>query len=140
MHDIRWEQRFNNYKKALARLSQAIEVVSDEENLTNSATAIVLKSGLIQTFEFTMELSWNVMKDYLTDDGVKNILGSKDAIRHSFSYGLIEDAQQWIDMLKDRNLISHTYDEEVADKLANDIINKYHSLFVALAKKMEERL
>lgn len=140
MKDIRWKQRLENYKKALDKLSEAVEFVSDESNLSGTAITNISKAGLIQCYEFTMELAWNVMKDYLTEDGVKNLSGSKDAIRNSFSYGLIEDGQLWIDMLGDRNLVSHTYNEGVANNLANDIIHKYYSLFVKFGKKMEELL
>jgi nucleotidyltransferase substrate binding protein (TIGR01987 family) len=138
MKDIRWKQRLENYKKALGKLSEAVEFVSDKNNLSNTAIINISKAGLIQCFEFTMELAWNVMKDYLTEDGVKHLNGSKDAIRNAFSYGLIDDGQLWIDMLGDRNLVSHTYNENVANNLANDIIYHYYPLFVKFGKKMEE--
>jgi len=137
MADIRWEQRFANYKLALNKLSEAINLVSNKSNFPNIAIENIAKAGLIQYFEFTMELSWNVMKDYLTENGIKNILGSKDAVRNAFSFGLIEDGQVWLDMILDRNLLSHTYNEDIANDLVNDIINKYSSLFVKFSQKME---
>ena len=138
--DIRWKQRLRNFKLALNKLSEAIDLLSDENNFQNIAIKNIAKAGLIQYFEFTMELSWNVMKDYLTENNVKNILGSKDAIRNAFAHGLIEDGQIWFDMLLDRNLLSHTYNEETADDLVEDIISNYHSLFVKFSQKMESLL
>jgi nucleotidyltransferase substrate binding protein (TIGR01987 family) len=135
--DIRWAQRFSNYKKALGKLSNAVEFVGNETNLFNDAIREISNEGLIQCFEFTAELAWNVMKDYLYEDGVKNINGSKDAIRNSFSYGLIEDSQKWLDMVQDRNLVSHTYNENIATSLVRDIIGIYYPQLVKFREKME---
>lgn len=140
MPDIRWKQRFENYKMALNKLSEAVTLLSDDSNFPNIAIANIAKAGLIQYFEFTIELSWNLMKDYLAENNVKNILGSKDAVRNAFIFGLIEDGQIWLDMILDRNLLSHTYNEDVANDLVKDIINTYHPLFVKLSKKMESLL
>ncbi|MDR0306879.1 MAG: nucleotidyltransferase substrate binding protein [Chitinispirillales bacterium] len=135
--DIRWRQRFNNYKKALNKLSNAVEFVSDDKNLFNETISEISYEGLIQCFEFTIELAWNVMKDYLHDDGVKNISGSRDAVRNSFNRGLIDDGQTWLDMIEGRNIISHTYDEKTAELLVRDIVGIYYSLFTRFREKME---
>ncbi len=89
--DIRWQQRFNSYKKALANLESAILKVKKEgESLTKDKFLNeILKEGIIQRFEYTHELAWNVMKDFLVDAGNANIYGSKDATREAFSAGLI---------------------------------------------------
>jgi nucleotidyltransferase substrate binding protein (TIGR01987 family) len=134
--DIRWAQRFDSYKKALGKLSNAVEFIGDEANLFSDAAREVSNEGLIQCFEFTAELAWNVMKDYLYEDGVKNISGSKDAIRNSFSYGLIEDGQIWLDMIQDRNLVSHTYNENIAKSLVSDIIGTYYPALIKFREKM----
>jgi len=63
--------------------------------------------------------------------------GSRDAFRLAFKRGLREDGETWMDMIKSRTLTSHTYNEDVADKIAADILNRYYSEFVALQTTME---
>ena len=129
--DIRWKQRFQNYKKALAIMKNAVELAVSRE-LTD-----LEKQGMIQSFEFTFELAWNVMKDYLEEQGVTGIIGSKNAVRHAFNKELLEDGQIWMDMIKDRNLAAHSYDEETAKDLASAIINIYYNQFNLLVEKMD---
>jgi nucleotidyltransferase substrate binding protein (TIGR01987 family) len=128
--DIRWKQRFQNYKKALVTLKNAVGLAA-ERNLTD-----LEKQGMIQGFEFTFELAWNVMKDYLEEQGITGIIGSKNAIRHAFNKGIIENGEVWMDMVKDRNLASHIYDEETAEGLFVAIKNIYYLEFNKLAEKM----
>ncbi len=84
--DTRWKQRFSNYEKALNLLKEAVETY-DSDSLE------IIKEGTIQRFEFTHELAWNVMKDYLVEEGYQNIIGSKSATRQAFSVNLIENGQ-----------------------------------------------
>jgi len=128
--DIRWKQRFQNYKKVLLTLKNAVELAASRD-LTD-----LEKQGTIQGFEFTFELAWNVMKDYLEEQGITGIIGSKNAIRHAFDKGLIEDGQIWMDMIQDRNLASHVYDEKTAETLFTAIKNIYYLQFTKLAEKM----
>jgi len=130
--DIRWKQRFQNYKKALTTLKNAVELAASRD-LTD-----LEKQGTIQGFEFTFELAWNVMKDYLEEQGITGIIGSKNAIRHAFNKGLIDDGEIWMDMVKGRNLASHSYDEETVEKLRIEIINKYYGQFLKFEEKMDE--
>lgn len=131
-HDIRWQQRFANYKKALMQLQEAVEL-SNERPLSK-----LEKQGVIQAFEFTHELAWNVLKDYLTNQGYQDIKGSKDTTRAAFKDELIMDGEQWMNMIQSRNLSSHTYDEHTADQLIMEIIGVYFPLFVALQIEMEK--
>jgi nucleotidyltransferase substrate binding protein (TIGR01987 family) len=128
--DIRWKQRFSNYKKALATLKNAIELAASRE-LTD-----LEKQGMIKSFEFTFELAWNVMKDFLEEHGITGIIGSKDAVRHAFNKELIEDGQVWMNMIKDRNLAAHSYDEKTAEDLAASIKGNYYNLLAVFAEKM----
>ena len=128
--DIRWKQRFQNYQKALATLKNAVELAASRE------LSDLEKQGVIQGFEFTFELAWNVMKDYLEKEGITGIIGSKGAVRHAFNKGLIEDGQIWMDMIKDRNLAAHSYDEETAKNVVAAIINVYYRQFHVFAEKM----
>jgi len=129
--DIRWKQRLENYKKALITLKSAVELAESRE-LTD-----LEKQGLIQGFEFTFEIAWNVMKDYLEEQGITGIIGSKGAIRQAFSNGLIEDGQTWMNMVADRNLASHSYDEETAKNVVAAIINVYYRQFCVFAEKLD---
>lgn len=129
--DIRWQQRFANYKKALLQLQDAV-VLSEQRALSR-----LEKQGVIQVFEFTHELAWNVLKDYLQDQGNQNIKGSKDATREAFKVDLIVDGEQWMAMIQSRNISSHTYDEDIAEHLVRAIIQRYFPLFIALQTEME---
>ena len=130
--DIRWVQRFHNYRKALDRLRMAV-VLSQKRELTD-----LEQQGLIQAFEFTHELAWKTMKDFLEDKGVSDIIGSKDSTRNGFRESLITDGEGWMEMIKSRNLTSHTYNEEVTKEIVGDILGHYFDLFEAFEQKMEQ--
>ena len=95
------------------------------------------KQGLIQAFEYTFELAWNTLKDYFEAQGETNLTGSRDAFRLAFKRGLIEDGETWMDMITSRTLTSHAYNEDVAKKIAADIVYRYFSAFVTLQARME---
>jgi nucleotidyltransferase substrate binding protein (TIGR01987 family) len=131
-HDIRWQQRFASFNKALLQLQNAVEL-SKQRGLTQ-----LEKQGVIQAFEFTHELAWNMLKDYLQDQGNQNIKGSKDTTREAFKVELITDGEQWMAMIQSRNLSSHTYDERTAEQLVDAIIQQYYPLFIALQTEMKK--
>lgn len=95
---------------------------------------------MIQTFEFPHELAWNVLRDYLQDQGNQNIKGSKDATREAFKVQLIADGESWMAMIQSRNISSHTYDEHTAELLVEAIVERYFPLFVELQAEMEKYL
>lgn len=128
--DIRWQQRLVNYAKALAQLDRAV-ATSKQRPLSELET-----QGLIQAFEFTHELAWNVMKDYFAYQGTPDITGSRDAVREAFQKGLVEDGDGWMEMIKSRNQTSHTYQQKVADEIAQNIVERYFSLFQHFLSKM----
>ncbi len=127
-YDIRWIQRFNHFSKALNQLTKFIEKGKLNE---------LEKQGLIQSFEYTYELAWNTIKDYFESQGETNIHGSRDAFRLAFKRGLIENGEIWMEMIKSRTLTSHTYNEDIAEKVVADIDHRYFSEFVRLKAKME---
>ena len=129
--DIRWIQRLNHFNKAFAQLREAVEL-AQQRPLSN-----LEQQGLIQAFEFTHELAWNTLKDFLENRGVQNLYGSKDATREAFKTGLIENGEIWMDMIASRNLTSHTYDEATAAKIAALILNAYFDEFAVLQNKLE---
>ena len=129
--DIRWKQRFQNYTRALQTLTEAVEL-SHERPLSK-----LEKQGLIQSFEFTHELGWKVLKDYLEDKGISGLIGSKDATRTAFQNGLITEGQVWMDMIKARNLTSHTYNQNVAEQIERDTLSQFYPAFVAMQAKLQ---
>lgn len=96
------------------------------------------EQGVIQAFEFTHELAWNVMKDYFEYQGAVQITGSRDATREAFQRGLIQDGDGWMAMLKSRNLSSHTYQAVTAREIREDVDKRYYVLFVDFAKTMSD--
>lgn len=129
--EVRWQQRLNNYSKALEQLSAAVQLTKQRE------LSDLEKQGLIQAFEFTHELAWNVMKDYFFFQGQSNITGSRDAVRESFNKGLIGSGEAWMEMIKSRNQTSHTYNQRVANEIVRHIINDYHSCFLEFLDTMQ---
>ena len=129
-HAARWVQRLENYTQAFAQLNLAV-ALSKQRSLSD-----LEKQGLIQAFEFTHELAWNVIKDYFTYQGNPNITGSRDAVREAFNKGLIEDGEGWMEMIKSRNQTSHTYNLSIANDIVDKIINHYSTLFEIFLQKM----
>ena len=127
--DVRWKQRFSNYKKALQQLSKFKE--RDELNELEL-------QGLIQAFEYTHELAWNTLKDFLEDRGSKGIYGSKDASRQAFKLGIIKNGEVWMDMIQSRNLTSHTYNEDTVNHISTAVLIQYYPEFIALRETLEE--
>lgn len=130
--DIRWKQRFSNFEKAFKQLEEAVEL-AQSRNLSR-----LEQQGVIQGFEYTHELAWQVLKDYFLHQGNPEIRGSRDATREAFKLGLIEDGDTWMDMIRSRNLTSHTYNEEVATDIVNRVIKDYFAAFQQLLHKMTE--
>lgn len=127
--DVRWKQRFHSFLKAFAQLSGAVKV-AEERGLSE-----LEKQGLIQAFEFTHELAWKTLKDFLENRGDTGIYGSKDATRKAFAAGLIEDGEIWMEMIQNRNRSSHTYNEAIANDIARAITANYFESF----RKFEKR-
>lgn len=131
-NEIRWQQRFTNYKNALAQLASAVQLAKQRD------LSDLEKQGMIQAFEFTHELAWNVMKDYFAYQGNPNITGSRDAIRESFNKGLITEGEGWMEMIKSRNQTSHTYNNKIANEIVEKIMNLYFPLFDTFSISMQE--
>ncbi len=129
--DIRWKQRLNHYRKALLQLTKGVEL-SQLRPLSE-----IEQQGLIQAFEFTHELAWNVMKDFFEYQGNFTIMGSRDATREAFLRNLIADGDGWMEMIKSRNQSSHTYNQEIADEIAENVILVYFKLFVEFEQRMQ---
>lgn len=124
----RFEERFKELQNATARLK---EVLLEEENdITIDCT--------LHRFEFTFELAWKTMKDYLEYNGVIEALGSpREILKKAFENSLIEDGEQWIKMMLARNSLSHLYDEGASREIYKDIKNTYIYLIEKLTEKLK---
>lgn len=127
------EDRFNQYKNAVDRLEEVIETYND-----NNSRIIV--DAMIQRFEFCVELSWKLLKDYLSSENVGDFNSPRSVMKESYEMGLITEGELWLDMLEDRNLTSHTYDEIVANTIRDNILNTHYTLLKKLKEKMEEKI
>ena len=127
--DIRWIQRFDNFQRALHQLTLAIQLM-EQRPLSD-----LEQQGLIQGFEFTHELAWNVLKDYLEMEGIQGLVGSRSTVRESFKRGLVSDGEAWMDMIEKRNLSSHTYNQDVAEALVSAINERYYPAFLEMQKR-----
>ena len=122
--DIRWQQRFQNYKKALRLLQTCMPV--DEQNPTPIETL-----ALVQAFEMCTELAWNVMKDYMHAQGLDFQATPKGAIREAFNKKIIPHGQVWLDAIESRNLSAHTYNHAVALELTQKIVAHFVPAFLS---------
>ncbi|PAU79466.1 nucleotidyltransferase substrate binding protein [Halomonas salipaludis] len=131
--DIRWQQRFTNFVSAFTQLESAIDEYGD-------TTLDIIKEGIIQRFEFTHELAWKVMKDYLEYEGIQNITGSRSAARKAFNVGLVENGQAWMDMIETRNHTVHAYRQSILEAEFRKIVDRYYPALRQFKQSMEERL
>jgi nucleotidyltransferase substrate binding protein (TIGR01987 family) len=129
--DIRWQQRFSNYKRALAQLETFVEPPALNERE---------QQGLIKAFEYTFELAWNTLRDLLRSQGNTTLLGSRDTLREAFRLGLIDAGESWMLMIQDRNLTSHSYNRATADAIAAQILNSYLPCFQQLSQRLKLRV
>ena len=121
--DIRWMQRFDNFKRAFARLADAAAQAKQRK------LSELEEQGLIQAFEFTHELAWNTFKDFLEARGTVKIYGSRDTTREAFAADLIVNGEAWMKMLEHRNETSHTYNEAIANAIVEAILTRYVAEF-----------
>jgi len=131
-HDIRWVQRYKHFAQAFGQLEKAVKL-SRQRPLSE-----LEEQGTIQAFEFTHELAWNVLKDFLEyRQGLHNLYGSKDSTREAFKRGLIENGEVWMDMINSRNLSTHTYNSDVARGVVQAIVKDYYAEFRRLLDTMK---
>ena len=130
LKEIRWKQRFENFDKSY----RLLEKYSGKSELSELEEA-----GIIQFFEMTFELAWKVLKDYLECDG---FIGKspRETIKQAFQNNIINDGHIWLEALSNRNLTTHTYDEEVARKMVKEIIYSYFPELKAMHDKLEGEL
>jgi len=128
--DIRWKQRFQNFEKSLRSLEEAIKINDPD---------LIQRAGLIQFFEMSFELAWNTLEDYMEAQGFIDVKAPRAAIKKAFAIGIIADGHTWLKALENRNLTSHTYDEDTANQVVKLIRDSYYPLLRALDKELKAR-
>ena len=128
--DIRWIQRAYQFDKAFSQLKEAVELAGRRQLSRLEA------QGLIQGFEYTHELAWKTLKDFLEARGVRELYGSRDSTRAAFSANLIENGDAWMAMIQSRNMTTHTYNEATAAQIVAAILDPYFAEFQALQTKL----
>lgn len=130
LKEIRWKQRFENFDKSYKLLKK----YSDKPITTE-----LERAGIIQFFEMTFELAWKVLKDYLESEGY-TVKSPRETVKQAFQIGVIDNGHVWIDALSNRNLTTHTYDEELANKMTNEILSAYipelEKMYYKLSKEL----
>jgi nucleotidyltransferase substrate binding protein (TIGR01987 family) len=107
-NELRWQQRFTNFDKAYRNFIQIADCQLEDLSKLE-------KEGFVQRFEYTLELAWKTLKDYLLEQGF-DLASPKEVIRQAFQNEIITDGEVWMEALSRRNLTSHTYNPEVLEK------------------------
>ncbi|EGN57737.1 nucleotidyltransferase [Hallella multisaccharivorax DSM 17128] len=128
----RWHQRLATFRKALARLGEVVEL-----HRTRPLTALE-KDGMVQRFEYTQELAWKVLKNYLEYQGEIRLGGSRDTIRQAFAMGIIANTDPWFDMLESRNETSHVYDEDTEEDVIDKIMVTFYPILCELQQSLTD--
>lgn len=132
--DIRWVQRFSNFRRALEKLSDAVNEYNEKE------MSDLEKEGVIQRFEYTYELGWKTLQDLLIHYGHTDIKGPRPVLAQALKDGYIAGEKTWREMKEARELTSHQYDEAKADKIVEKIASTYFKALHALLKRLEIEL
>lgn len=127
--DIRWKQRFQNFERSFVFLDKSCKLESYDE---------LQRAGLVQAFEFTFELALKTLKDYLQNQGLETQF-PREVIKQSFTSKLIVDGMLWIEMLDKRNQLTHTYNQEQAEKAVHTIRTRYFPLIEQVYREMKTR-
>jgi nucleotidyltransferase substrate binding protein (TIGR01987 family) len=125
----RWQERLGEFEKAVKRL---------EESLGKKKFTDLEKDGIIQRFEFSFELAWKTLKDYLQDQGFSDAVSPKKSLKQAFANNLFDKGDLWIEMLEDRNRLSHLYDQKMSESFFNNIKNKYSTALRDLIKTLKK--
>jgi len=129
--DIRWQQRFQNFEKSITLLKE----INNNKNITN-----LEKEGFVHRFIIAFDLAWKTMKDYLEYQGHSVLSSPRPVIKEAFSAGIIKDGQIFIDIIDDRNKMSHIYDEVEFNRIYSLIESKYASALFELCKYFKEQI
>ena len=122
----RWTQRHDYFQKALQQLTTGLLTYPNLNELE--------KDGIIQRFEFTFELAWKTLQDYFAQEsGYVDVKGPRTVLKQAIQDNLLEDGHVWLQMLDNRNLLTHVYDEEESRQILADVASSYLPLLTNLA-------
>lgn len=124
-------ERLTIFSHALGRLDEVVRI--NRQRVLNEFE----RDSLVKRFEFTFEMGWKLMMSYEKEEGIAQILGSRDVVRHAVSLTLIDNGEAWMDMIDARNQTAHLYDEEAVADVVDDIVHTFFPLLVELQQKME---
>lgn len=140
----RYIQRLDSYSRAFARLKELVDMITGRETYSLfskdriSIEEEIVREALIKRFEFTQELSWNLLKDYMVYQGETDLTGSRDVYRRALKFGIISD-EGWMDMILDRNLSAHDYNDSKSKEVAKRIVELHFPLLEKLKEDMTKR-
>ncbi len=127
----RWQYRFDNFKRAYVLLQEICDRYNQEE------LEQIAKEGMIQRFEFCMELSWKTIKDYMEyKNFVFDTIVPGTVIKEAYAAKIISNGEDWLRALDDRNKMSHTYDF----KKFNEVIERVSKRYIKCFSELYERL
>lgn len=134
--DIRWKQRFDNFKRAFYLLREMIDA---EQDFTSYES--IVKEGIIQRFEYCFELAWKTLKDKMEYDGLTiTRVSPKPLLKQAYQSKYINNIELWLKMANDRNLMSHTYNFNSFDQVLKNVQQDYYPLLEALYDGLTEGL
>ncbi|WP_121614174.1 nucleotidyltransferase substrate binding protein [Mesobacillus foraminis] len=123
--------KLENYEKAVYRLQEAVQLPLEQS---------IILDGIIQRFEFTYELAWKLMKSFLEYEGIVEVNSPRAAFKEAYSIGLISNSEDWLSMIADRNITSHTYDEQMALLVCERITTQHVHILVTLLQTLKQRI
>ena len=130
-NDVRWKQRLENFAKA-------VKLLEDIQILDLKKISMLEKEGIIQRFEFTLELGWKTLKDRMESDGlVLTQISPKVVVKEAFKAKYIDQVEVWLAIINDRNLLSHTYEFSLMEDVIPEIQKRYSPALTALCKSLQ---
>jgi nucleotidyltransferase substrate binding protein (TIGR01987 family) len=129
---MNWKNKFHSFSNAFSRFEDAVLEYGDKEE-------DYFKESIIKRFEFTHELAWKMIKDFLDEAGEKELFGSKNVTRKAVALELIEDVDTWLEMIETRNISVHAYRNLLLEEEFYDIRDRYYPLLKKLYVDFSKR-
>lgn len=133
-NEQRWKQRFQNFENAYNTFCRVINTF--EQNKSDE----IVQMALVQSYEFTIELAWKTLKDYLENEGFDEVKNPKQTIRQAFQSELIHNPEIWMNAIEKRNLTSHVYNKDILQEVVDFIYNEFLSIVSDLYHLLKKAL
>ncbi len=125
----KYENKLENFNKAVVKLEEVCNMYDNKNE--------ILRDSIVKRFEFTYELAWKTLKEYLVNDGIPmDIPSPRNVFKLSYQFNIIDDEQLWLNIIKDRNVSTHQYNEDKINELVEVIIKDYLNLFIKLKDRL----